>query len=210
MRTTNDARAGLRRAGVIALAGAATAAPCVLGLGFIEGETTLRKEVLLEAAQYAVVYFILILVPLVMAGRRGLWVPWGLVLAMWLLKFGIDLADRGGMDPRPFWFLPHAVAGWSMFALPFAVATVLLLHGTRSLSPRALVVALGAWLALTAASTAAVWYEYAGGDALNHPLIAWPLAMLLATAPLVLGGWMILRLRRHDSRIARFAGPAAA
>ncbi|HST63051.1 MAG TPA: hypothetical protein VLK84_30360 [Longimicrobium sp.] len=197
MRMASDVHAGLWRAVLLSAAGALVGGVAVRWLMFAHGGSPL-----LEMAIVAAVLFVLVLGALVLGGRRGLMLLWGLLLVLWTMMFVGALRDQRGGVYHAIYFLPDSFAAWSVFALPVAAATALLLHRTHEARPRALLGVMGVWIVLAVAS--AIVSRYApdvGGGPRANPLVAWPLNLLLPVAPFVLGGWMMLRLRRRTRSI---------
>lgn len=192
MRMASDVRAGLWRAVLLAAAGALAGGAAMQWLMYTHGPS------LLEAGVFAAVLFVLVLAALVLGGRRGLVLLWGLLLAMWTMMFVTELLGKHGGPYFAFRYLPDVFTAWNVLAFPVAAATALLLHRTGAVRPRALLGVLGAWVVLAVPS--AVLSRYApdvGIGPRDHPLVAWPLNLLLPLAPFVLGGWMMLRVRRR-------------
>lgn len=193
MRTASEVRAGLRVAAFLAAAGAVAGGAAAQGLTALYGAPPAG-----EAMAYAGVTFVLVLGALVLGGRRGLVLLWGLLLVAWTASFGGPLLQGPGAIRHAFHVLPDTFTAWNVLALPPAAATALLLHRTRDVRPRALLGVLGVWIALAAASAAVSGYAPdVGGGPRDDPFVAWSLRLLLPAAPLLLGGWMMLRLRRR-------------
>jgi hypothetical protein len=198
MPMANVSRAGLRDAVVLAAAGALAQGLVAHILWSLYGGPSV-----LEIVGAAAGMFVVVLGALVLGGARGLALLWGVLLVMWLMSSGGMLLAEENAVWFAFRYLPDAFTAWNLHALPLGVVTALLLHGTGRARTRALLGVMGVWVVL-ALPSAAVSRDTpdTGGGPRSDPRIAWPMNLLLPAAPLVLGGWMILRLRRHDPRPA--------
>lgn len=202
MRMTSDARAGLRRA--VALAAAAALAGGLASGAVWFGDA---GRPLLDSAVFAGLAFVVVLGALALAGPWGLALLWGVLMVTWAMMLRGALLEEHGGVAIAFRYLPDSFAAWCMFSLPVGTATALLLHRTRAVRPRVLLAVLGVWAVLGIASAVATNSALEASRALrDNPLFAWPMNLLLPAGPLVLGGWMIVRLRASARPLGQLPG----